>query len=639
VIPYLLGAFELIAWLVLPGLAIAVLAERGEARPSRSRLALFALTGGLSFWFLGSQVLMLLGGLSTVGVWFVTLAVAVGAGVVLARVGIEVIRRVTLPHLVPSVAIGLVATIVASLPVLRVVAPRDDTFIGSTPWYYWRLAQETIRAGGVPASSFEWATKLPFLDDYPAFTAASSVLAVATGNSSGLAAGRIMIVLSVMTFALAGFILARELGADLLAAGVAAVLLTAGDTIAMKLLSYRPEAAGYALMLLIPAAGIDFFRSRRVSSLILTAVAGLALSQIHGLDWVFAIAVLGALAIAALVLTRPRRQVSRAVIMLTLFVGATWFVGNAVLGGGLSGAGKLGGLPRVVAGNDPTLEFRRLVAGHLDVADTPALSQMMRDSLRPDFLGGSDGWWTIGVIAMLAALGYTAVQPGDRRRAAARLVIVVIGSLVFVLAFSYWLAFRHSTFVPRRTGFGRVLEYSFIMIPLATAIVLTAIARRRRLVALVLGIAITAAAFFPAFSAIDDERVRAASPQTLRVLRNLRLDPHALVLTNFYSEGFVPDIVGARGALDGRAPYTERDTLARANTQLRRSIEFFAQPPGTPGAQLPVPGLTHILIATGDGWALGAYVHFATEVAMLDARPDLRLVTSNASFRLYQVLH
>ena len=134
-------------------------------------------------------------------------------------------------------------------------------------------------------------------------------------------------------------------------------------------------------------------------------------------------------------------------------------------------------------------------------------------------------------------------------------------------------------------------------------------------------------------------RARAIAPRRPRrcaSCRALDLPDHSLVLTNFYSEGFVPDVLGARGAIDGRAPYTEGTTLRKVNAELRHSIAFFASPPGV-DPPLPVDGLTHVLIATGTGWSLGAGTRWTTDQEMLDHRPDLQLIASSPSYRLYAV--
>ena len=79
-----------------------------------------------------------------------------------------------------------------------------------------------------------------------------------------------------------------------------------------------------------------------------------------------------------------------------------------------------------------------------------------------------------------------------------------------------------------------------------------------------------------------------------------------------------PTCSHARGALDGRAPYTEAKTLTAVNDRIRESIHFFSAPGGTDPATLPVPGITHVLVATGESFALG------TSTPVLDRRRGAR---------------
>ena len=51
-----------------------------------------------------------------------------------------------------------------------------------------------------------------------------------------------------------------------------------------------------------------------------------------------------------------------------------------------------------------------------------------------------------------------------------------------------------------------------------------------------------------------------------------------MVLANGYTEGFIPDLTGAQGLLDGRAPYTFDSQLHRANGLFRGAQAFFTDP-------------------------------------------------------------
>jgi hypothetical protein len=66
--------------------------------------------------------------------------------------------------------------------------------------------------------------------------------------------------------------------------------------------------------------------------------------------------------------------------------------------------------------------------------------------------------------------------------------------------------------------------------------------------------------------------------EQLEAWASLPLPSDDVVLANGYTEGFIPDVTGAQGLLDGRAPYTFDDQLLRANGLLRAAHAFFNHP-------------------------------------------------------------
>jgi hypothetical protein len=123
--------------------------------------------------------------------------------------------------------------------------------------------------------------------------------------------------------------------------------------------------------------------------------------------------------------------------------------------------------------------------------------------------------------------------------------------------------------------------------------------------------------------------------EALTSLRDLRLSPDDLVLTNAYSEGFVGAVPGGRGVLDGRAPYSEPAALNRANHLLEQSITFFNAP-----ANQPLPGdakgIRYVLVGTEPS-VLGTPLLFQTNYQALAHSPDLKLVRSGPGYLLYRV--
>jgi hypothetical protein len=345
------------------------------------------------------------------------------------------------------------------------------------------------------------------------------------------------------------------------------------------------------------------------------------------------------IAAAALVAGRQRRPTRRAVAALVGGLAATWSLGSLVLGGGLSGAEKLGRLPSIGTDGDPTWTFRELTVGVLDRTHPPSMASVARTSLRMGFAGLGWPWWTLAATLAATGIGVLLARGGEDRRAAVRFIVSVLVALVAVVAFSWFLAGSYSTDVPRRTGFARVLPLVFVFVPIAAALVVSALARTRRTAALVVALVLVVVVGFPAARWTRSLHVQQPAVDALGQLRNLHLPADALVLTNVYSEGYVPVVTGGRGVLDGRAPYTERGVLERVNGLLRSSITWFADPAPLGRAQppLPLPGITHVLVATAP-WSLGAGSQFVTDVEGLRRRADLRLVQAGAGFALFAVV-
>lgn len=638
--PYLGASVLLLAWCVLPGLAVATLGCRGPGVDSARRFLTLALTSGLSVWFLGSEIIVRVDALTDAAIVTVGVGLALVSVVVLAGPGRSGLRALWSRDARLDAAFATGASFLASLPLLRLLADRRDSLLSATPWYYWRLARDVVAARGVPSISLEWASRLPFLDDYPGFTAGSAMLAVASGRATSLAAMHVVRIVALLSTGIACYLFARSLDARRWPAALAVVLLMTSATFVLKLSSYRPEGTGYALVFLVAALAKGWLDDRRNADLAVGAVGALALSQVHGIDWVLAGALVAGLVAAAFVLDRDRREVLRRAGVLAGALLVTWLAGNAALAGGLSGAEKLGGLPKRVAGVDPTWQFRQLTVGVDTRSPPPSMATVARTSLRGGFAGLGWGWYLAAAFAVTAAVIFVAWRGrGRSRRAARRYLIVVAVAIAVVIGISLWFVTQWPTDVPRRTGFARLLPLVFALLPVGLALALSGSGgRRTRVGVCVAGTLVVLAAFLHALPWTDSLSVQQPPRDTLGALRDLRLGPRALVLTNSYSEGFVPDVTGARGVLDGRAPYTERANLARANRLLRASIRFFAEPINRGGARpLPAAGVTHVLVSTGRPWALGSGAAFPADVAALDRREDLRLVRAGPGFRLYAV--
>jgi hypothetical protein len=630
------GALALAVWVVLSGLALAAMVCRAERSPSAVRVLTVAMAGGLSVWFLGSELLARLGVLSTAGAVTGTAIVGVLSLAVMLGPGRRGFAKLWCAPVLAELGVLVGATMVAAAPLIVLILTRRDSVSGSTPWYYLDLARAVAQTHGVPAHSIEWATRIPFLDDYPGYSSATALL-MAVGGSKSMAAIQAVRLITLLAVGGSAYLFARTMGAARSAAAVSVGILFVGTTYVGKLASYRPEATGYMLVFLVAALARLWLTERRNVDLALAAIALLALSEVHGIGWLFSALIVSGIAVAAVVFSADRRRDLRSGLLLGGALIGAWLLGNLALGGGLSGAGKLGGLPDADAATDPTWRFANLVAGHPETRSRQSVSTLVGRSISRGFIE-LGGWWLLAVtfavlaaLVMLAWLGRPAL-----RRAAAQYSLMAVLVVAATVAVSVWFTVRWSTYVPLRTGWGRLFPLTYALLPAGVALVITAApSRKARVVAAAVVLAITLGVMVhgrDTFERIDNEQ---PSRTELAALRGLGLNENDLVLTNVYSEGFVGAVVGADGALDGRAPYSEPKTLKRANRLLADSIRYFADPitaPLPPGA----PGVDYILITTEPS-VLGTPSVFPTNIGALEQSPHLRLVREGDGFQLYAV--
>lgn len=630
----------LIAWIGLPGLAVGAFAcRRGVAGDTAERFLAVALVAGLSVWLLGSELLVQADALREVPVVVIGVVLAVISLVVLVgpgRAGIKLVlranERVTF-LLAPAVAL------LAGLPLLGHLATNRDSFAQPTPWYYWQQVRDTVAAHGVPAWSFEWARRVPFLDDYGAFTAGTGVLVVAaSGRASGLAAAQSVEALTIIASGIAVFLLARTWGATRPAAAGAVLLFFALDIYVSKLSSFRPEASGYVLAFLAAFFARRWLEQRRPGDLVAAGFALLTLGQEHGIVWLLALCLVGATVLAGTSLASGLRDALVRVGLLLVVVVGTWLVGGVVFGGNLGGVSKLGGLPKIVNGTDPTWVFQSRSAGSFLPGGPPSTATIARVSFERGFLGLSWHWHAAAAALILIGLVFGALAgSSERRTVATRCLAFVLAGYAGVLAVSVWFTQTWSTYVPRRTGFGRLLPLALVFLPIAAAVVVSLPQRAKvRLALSGLLVIVAAGAIVQGLGQVETYANQRPPEDRLAVLRTLGLPPRSLVLANSYTEGFLRVVMGARGVVEGRAPYTESRLLDQANRSLDETRRFFAEP-DTRGR--PVPGdPAYVLAVTDDDWNLGTPFVMPTDLDALQQRNDLRLERSGPGFRLYRVV-
>ncbi|MGZ6995020.1 MAG: hypothetical protein ACXVIM_07385 [Acidimicrobiia bacterium] len=627
----------LVAWVLLPGVATAALVCRDRRPVSPVRALTVGMASGFSAWFLGSELLARLDLMTTTGVVVATTVVGVISLVVIVGPGRRGLKKFWRAPMLIELGVMVGAAVVVAVPLIVLVLARRDSLSGPTPWYYLGLARSVVHAHGFPSVSAEWATHLPFLDDYPGFTAGTALL-LAVGGTKSMVAVQVVRLLTLVAVGASAYLFARALGAARSAAAVTLVLIFVSTTLAAKLASYRPEATSYALVFLVGALATLWMNERRNVDLILATVTLLALSEVHGVGWLFTALIVGGVAVAGTLFSPDRRLALRAGGLLVAVLIGGWLFGNLALGGGLSGAEKLRGLP-VSGGDDPTWRFMNLAAGRATFGARPSASEAARRGIDRGFIS-LGAWWyfALVVVVVLVLLVVAWRGRGTARTSARRFLVVAVLVVGGAVAVSVWFAVRWSTYVPLRTGWGRLFPLTYALVPAAIALAITGVPGRKTRLAvaaavLALGVVVMVHGQ-EFFESVDHEQ---PSRQDLGALRALGLKSHDLVLTNEYSEGFVSGVVGGRGVLDGRAPYSEPDTLARANDLLDESLRFFANPLTTPLPRV-TDGIDYVLVATQTS-ALGTPYVFSTNYDMLAQRPDLKLVREGPGFRLYKVEH
>jgi hypothetical protein len=641
---YLWGVAAIVAGVALPGLAFAALCDRGAPdRVSPERFLALALATGLSWWVLLARVLDRAGGLTRGPAFAALVASGVASIVVAVGPGRPTLRALATRDTGVFAGWAFGSTLLGAAPLLRIVVDQRDALIGSTPWYYWSLIRQTVAAGGSPSRSWEWGRSLPFLDDYPGFTPAVALLAL-PGKAATLAAAHLVEVMAMLGAGLAVFLLVRALGGSRWGAALATLLFFAADVFATKLVAIRPESTGYVFALLAPVLALEFLRTRERRLLIVIAATFGALGLVHGIDWLFGIAVLAGAVAAAI----PGRSSWRAWLAGALAVAAVtvaaWAFAGLVLGGSLSGASSLGDLPEVEAGIDPTWRFAQVVQGSPS-PDPPSVGRLVATSLDRGLRSLGSPWFVGLAAIVVAVLAARAMAGGPLDRLGARRTLIflaVTAATALVIALTFVVGW--TTYVPRRTGFARLFQVALLLVPIGAGVAVSELvdtpARRAAQAILVAGgatlvfVGVIAVRGQGRLDAIAEQRPSAAE---LGALRDVPIRDGAVVLTNGYSEGLVPVVTGARGVLDGRAPYTDSPLLARANTLLGRSTRFFRDPLAG-DASLPCAGVEYLLVAQDSGRTLGMPSAFPTDSVGLDQRRDLRLVGSSPGVRIYRVV-
>ena len=628
----------LVGWGVAPGCAIAsvVAGPIVDTKRDPERFLAIAIAAGFSCWTLLASVVAALGWLGRPAAWIGALILGAASVLIVRTRRPNPFRQLVELSCRPFFAFvaGITA---ATFPIGRWLFVDGSTLVGPTPWYYSDLVRQTVRAHGEPRWSFEWATRVRFLDDYPGFSAGTG-MATAAGSAGSLAAEHVVIFAVLFSTALAIGLLLRAFGVSRFGAVLGTVVTMSSSVFAYKLLSFRPEAMGYVLALVVPVLAIDWMETRRPLLVPVGALTFAALGQIHGIDWVLSGILMVAALLAFMVIRSSRgKGVVRAALVFAGSCAAVWLLISGVLGGGLSGTTKVVGLPVITNHVDPTFSFFALTSGNPGQL-APSTGQLARASLADGFLGLT--WtWSLGfTLVSLAVLTGAALRGGrEVNRSALRLVAFALVTIALMAAVGWALVIRWETYVPRRTGFGRL----FHLWPLALGVVVGGAAAvlidwlpgRLRTVGRVVAVGAVGALALHTLGPLADVAAQHPPEGQAAAIRALKIPADATVLMNSYTESFPTFAAGLHPVLNGRAPYTERDLLTRANTLLGDARAFF----GNVRSPLPCRGITHVLVATDTKYRFATRVVFPADLAAMAINPDLRQIGSGPGMLLFAV--
>jgi hypothetical protein len=133
-------------------------------------------------------------------------------------------------------------------------------------------------------------------------------------------------------------------------------------------------------------------------------------------------------------------------------------------------------------------------------------------------------------------------------------------------------------------------------------------------------------------------RVQRPSPADVSSLRSFDVPRRSVVLTNAYTEGYVAEVMGASGLLEGRAPYTYPRVLTRANRLLREARDFFQHPCRNIDF-LDRNNVAYVVVTPKGTYALSTRNLVAKHVdpSTLDACPELIRVVATSRLDVFRV--
>lgn len=621
--------------MVLPGIAGGVFLTWYSPDPARpGALLARALSCGIGAWLVSSALLARTVGLTRSSSWLTEGLLAVASLLVLCLPRSRAVLRLALPE-IGYLGVLLLVTVSSWLPVGALVVRTTWGPVGSTPWYYWSLATRISQAGHVPATTTEWGTTTPFLNDYHLFSTGTAMLLTQDG-AAAVRALQAVILLSAVLLACGAALLANALGCGRLASLAAVPIAVATGATAARLSSYRPEAFAVGLTLLLVAVYIDWLRHRERGSLVAACLLAAVLSQVHGIALVTG----GALLIGTAVAFCPRRgflPYLRHSALSGLALGGSAILLAVVLGVA-PGTEHTGGLADKSGLADPTWKFFRAIRG-LPTSQPPTTRQIFTHTLQSSYDGLAAQWIPIAVVVATVLLVVTAF----RRPEARQVLVFALVSLAGLTAVGAVFGFGWSSYVPRRTGAQRLVQDATLLLgPCVACALAAAVAGRwiawRRVACAATVVVLSGLGALASVHLATASAHQRPTPRAVHTLTNLKVPPDSVVLANAYTEGYIEQVMGARGLLEGRAPYTFPRLLERANTLLQGARDFYGAPASHVGF-LDRNHVSYVIVSRRRSYAMGTSHFFKIEVprSSFDACPGLIRVRSTRDLTVYRV--
>ncbi len=527
-------------------------------------------------------------------------------------------------------------TLLAWAPIgLLVWAATSVGTMASTPWYYWGLAREILPSGHFPDSSVEFAVSVPYLADYPLFSAATAMVMAPLPESSQPVMLAVIVTLAVVVLGTAASLLARAWGASAavsLAAAPLAVTLGVG---AYRLLGYRPEGFALGPALLVVVLVLDWYHHREKASLVAASVLSAVVSQVHGIAFL-GMGLLLVAATATVLLTTDRRPWD--LLRAAGWAAASLLAGFAVLGlamGRFSGSSTSAGVGALDGEQDPTWAFRKLALGE-DPTPAPTASRLVSNSWEDLYEDRTTTVHWVVAVAVVVVLVATLAAAGRRRETVRPLVFFALGA-GSLLGVGWLFVQAFDTYVPRRTGSQRLFLEATLVVPVflagAASVVVARFEARRtlhRVLSAAVLVAALAGGLLSALQVRDEAEGWAPAAADRAALESVDMPSDAVVLANGYTEGYLAHVTGATALLEGRAPYTFPDQLDRSLRLLQDAKRFYADPAGS-SELLDRHGVDYVLLSEPESFSVTSANTFDDTVTAEELRavPGLEEVVSS----------